>query len=485
MPIRLAQLERQYVRPDPNDRFPVHYGARATVAAIGSAMRYAEQGDRQTYVDVLRELLEGDPHAFSVLSKRFSSVANKPFDILPAKFGEDNEADRAGAELVAQFVREAIAQIPNWQTHCRGLLWGTFYGVSARELIWRRTNGDWLIDRLEFIHNRRLDYDEQFRLYVGDGYGNSTGVFPGDPQWEGKFFIFEPKLADEYPTREGLGRIIAYPMGFKRFAWRDMMVFVESRGKSLVDVEWKSGNSTTASAQDIEDAHGVAQKVASGLGAVAHSDAFSLSFKGQGSQSGTAGSNTPHTGLIDLCDAQESEAVLGGHLTTGTSKRGEGAQAETQSKDQDEIICVDGRAWDEAVQQFVVRPLVILNFGRAAADKYLPTYHTKVEPAEDDKLAMETVTGLVDKGVPVPTVWASERFGIPHAVPGDVVMSKDGTAVAYVAPVEKDPEDDEPEPVEPDEPASDTPPVMPDMEGDSTDAKDDSTQPDEGDGEDE
>jgi phage gp29-like protein len=474
MPIRISQLERQFVPYNPNDQYPLHHGARATVAAVGAAMRYSEQGYRSLWVDVLRELLEGDPHAFSILSKRFAAVANKPWDVLAAQVDEQNEREVEAATEVANFVRQAIAAIPLWQTHCRGMLWGNFYGASMRENMWKRRDGDWLIDRLEFVHTRRLDYDEEFRMYVTDGSGTSIGIYPRDPQWEGKFTVFEPRLSDEYPTREGLGRIIAFSMAFKRFGWRDLVAFVESRGKSLVDVAWKNGADSTASEPDINAAKDIVKKIAAGLGSCAHPDTFEINFKGQGSQSGATSSSTPHGSLIDLCDQQESEAVLGGHLTTGTQKRGEGAQASTQSDQQNELTMADGGAWDETVQSCVVRPLVVLNYGAAAAAKYLPTYHTKVEPPEDDELAMKTVSGLVDKGLPVKTSWASERFGIPHAEPGDVVLTKEGKAKLYSEP------EDEPEPTEPpsqpapenDEP---TPPMMqPDGEDDSEDDANDS-----------
>ncbi|MFA4901072.1 MAG: DUF935 family protein [Brevundimonas sp.] len=447
MPIRLAQLERQFVKVNPNDQYPIHYGARSTVAAVGSAMRYAEQGYRSLYVDVLRELLEGDPHAFSILSKRFAAVANKTWDLLPAQVDEQNEREVEASREVASFVRDAISAIPQWQTHCRGMLWGNFYGASLRENMWKRRDRDWMIDCLEFVHTRRLDYDSQFKMFITDGSGNSTGIFPRDPQWEGKFTIFEPRLSDEYPTREGLGRIIAFSMAFKRFAWRDLVVFVESRGKSLVDVTWKSGENPQAGAADVAAAETTAQKVAAGLGSVAHADTFSIDFKGQGSQSGATASQTPHGTLIDTCDQQNSEAVLGGHLTTGTQKRGEGAQAETQSGQQDELTMVDGGTWDDTVQACIVRPLVTLNYGAAIAAKYLPIYHTKVEPPEDDEMAMKTVTGLVDKGLPIPTIWTSDRFGIPHAAEGDVILAKSGIAKLYTAPEEpEEPEKGAPTP---------------------------------------
>lgn len=421
------------MRVDGNDMYPIHRGAQCTVEAVTTALQMCEQGSRQTYVDMLRELIEADPHCYAICRKLVAGIANAPCEWVPAKF-EENTADFDNAQMICDFVAHAVEGIPDWVTHKSNMLWGAITGVSCREIMWQTSPEGWLIASLEFIHTRRIAYDALFRPVFVDAFGNFSSIRPKDPAYRFKFWLFEAQLSDEYPTREGIGRVLVYWIAFKRFGAREFVGYVESRGKPLMDVSYNVGD-RVANEKEVEDALALAEAWSAGsTGGGAHPSTIEAKLIGPGSGAGTA-SETPHLAFIKLCNEEESKGVLGGTLTTQEGDRGARSLGDTQKKGEEDLVCVLAKMFDGTIKRDIVSALVELNFGPEAR-KYIPSHHSQVEPPEDDELAMKTVGGLSDRGQPIPAQWVAKRFGIPLAQPGDMILSKDGAIKLMKSPEE-------------------------------------------------
>jgi len=416
-----SKLTKQIVDWTLYEQFPSHWGAALTVAAVTSRLRNAEKGYRQEYVDMLSELLEGDPHAYAVLSKKYNAIANCEFELLPARVEPEEEEN---ARIVAGFVANSLHGTEGWRTSIAGMLWGDFYGVSAREILWERGVEEWKIVSLELIHSRRIQYDQRFRPYVTNSPALHSGILFDD--FPGKFVVFEPSLADEYQTRCGLGRVLAYFMAFKRFGVRDFLGYAERFGKPMPVARWTTsndGNPRPADEDDIATAYDIVRDIGRGSQpGAAIPDSIELDVFGASDNSMADG--IVHPVLIQLCNQEISKAVLGGTLSTDVGDTGGNrALGEVQSVGEWNNIAALARQLDETITHGVIWWLVALNFGEQYANKYLPTYHTIVEQGEDQALAADVLTTLYNVGLKIPVGWVYDRFGIPVPQEDEEVLS--------------------------------------------------------------
>lgn len=441
------------------DKFPNHFGVKATVARISAILKECEVGIRIRYVDLLREFIEGDPHAYSVLQTRANAVSGRPWTVMPAEV-EDERGQEVAIEI-ASFVERAIKAIPRWRQHVNGLLWSNAFGVSAREIIWKQgPNGEWLIERLDLVHSRRLAYDNEWKVRVinfdttqttptfdytsiGPSYDNTSfGIRLLD--YPGKFVIFEPMLCDEYPTREGLGRELMYWLSFKRFAVRDLISFVERFGKPYPDISWKTGREV-ADEEDILLAERVAKEYGVGtMAGVAHPDTLTILLEGNGSgkyTSGGSGENTPHKGIITLADEQISRLVLGQSYTTNDHQRGLGQSGDPFENTQQYIFRSDASQAEENINRDIIYWLVYLNFGEEACHKYLPHYLIEVDDPERELDFAKTVDLMVKNGHPVGAQWAAKHLGWDFPKDGELILGAMGNPRAFSADGDMEPLD--------------------------------------------
>lgn len=433
------------IAPITADRMPLHYGAATTVAAVTSVLRLQEQGYRLHFVDMLSELLEGDPHAQNCVLTRTNAVAGRPWEIAPAE--TQNEAEAKNAQVIADFVCAAIKAIPHWRQHMGGLLHAFVVGTTAREIMWKRgPRGEYLIDSLEFVHSRRLAYDWDWNL-VWTNYGQSNEGHPL-ADYPHKFIVFEWKGPEEYPTRQGLGRTLLYWLAFARFGVRELLTFVERFGKPYVDVEWAKGENEPADEDDIANAKDLAKRFGAGsMAGCAHPSTVKASLMGNGSSnagSGGSGESTPHKALKSLADEQVSKLVLGQAYTTNAGqKTGLGNSGDPFADASQVIYRSDAGQLECVIDEYVIKPLVLLNFGPEAVAKYLPHYRIEIEDPEDEKSVMDRIDMAVRVGYPMPTAFVSDRFGWPLPQEGDEVLAAAGLPRAYSVPEIGDDEPDD------------------------------------------
>lgn len=464
----MARLQKQVTEWTILDHAAAHWGAAMTIASVTSALRDYEYGYRETWADLLSELLEGDPHAHAVLKKCYSTIANAKFQIEPPEL--EDERDQHNAGVIADSVRATIQAIPNWRASVFQLVWGHFSGASALETLWGFDGAEWYVRKMLHVPTRRIDLDDFFRPYLSNGAARTGVLFEDHP---GKFLVYLPVVTGDVPTREGLGRIIAFYMAFKRWGVRDYLSYCERYGKPTPLATYKTGRDHAD-----EDDVALCENVVEGLGRGTMPgawipDTLTLDFADAASGSGsTSGKDrTVHQSLIDLCNAEISKAVLGNTLTTEVgSTGGNRSLGETQAKDQLENIAAIAKQIDEVITYNLVRWIVRLNFGEDAADKYCPQYVTKLEAPDDLKQASEVLETLVNIGLEVKRSDVHARFGWPMPQDGDDVLAK---APATVMPITE--QEDKPEVQE--DPADDD--DNPEDEGEDEDAPDDGTDDDE------
>lgn len=414
-PIGVSPQDGVLAPPPLVDRYPLVVGQSLTVSYLSSVFRLATTGYRQQIVDVLRELIENDPHLQSVVTKRITAVATGRFEINPFELDEQHE-DFAVAQEVCDLVKREIERIPNLVQTLQTLLWAIFYGVSCAEIIWSRDSDGWHVERLEFVHTRRIAWPDtqSWSAYIwdqGQVYGwkspwgtsaTNSGVFGLRLEdYPGKFVLFTPQLSADYPTREGLGRHTAVWAIFKRIGTRGAVSYLERFAKGFMDIAYATsddGNPREAQPEDKDLASQIGAALGPGSGSYAvHPDSIQIAPK---SFDGGTGVKLAWDHWIGLCDAQMSKVVLGGTLGTEVGHGGGNrALGEVQERSETDLEQYDAAALCECLRQQLFTWIVRLN--KPEALHLVPKASILISTEPDPKSLVELAEKMTNLGAPV------------------------------------------------------------------------------------
>lgn len=418
------------------DRYPTILGDRISIGYIGAIIRQCMSGYRQQWVDLLEELLVGEPHGYAVLEHRFNTVSGGRLGITPPELrpinGEPNpETDEA--KLIADDIASVVDAIPDRQKALNRLAWGLYYGVSGAENIYEYRADGWRVVALNFIHSRRIAYPDQNswrpRIWDQGSVSTSTDTNRSYPTTEmfgvrvddfpGKFIIFEACIRGDYPTREGLGLQLAYWIGLKGMAVRGAGQYVERFGKP-----WALGSYSTAQpnlpkrAATDEDIKALnAALAALGLGSLAGAalpDSVEINLQGPGLNSGSTG--ITHAELIALIDAQIEEVVLTTSGITTPGKNGTRSSREVMKEGTRETFRYDAQCLADTLKRDLVMPLVRL---RHPGKEHLCPNVSIFPNEEPNPLAiLELNTKAAASGLPVDADAVAKKIGV-ELVPRD------------------------------------------------------------------
>ena len=424
-----------------NERYPIVIGQGLTLSYVASTFRLCTTGYRQQYVDLLDELLEQDPHLFSVVQKRILSVANGRLEIYPAEI-EPNDSRTKRAKEIADFVRNDIRRIPDLTQNLAALLWGGYYGVSCAEKLWSRDSDGWHISGLGFVHTRRLAYPDyqSWALYIWDqgqvyGWTSPWGSTPTNSSifglkiadYPGKFIVYAPQQRGNYPTRDGYGRQTAIWALMKRIAGRGGSQYLERWVKPFMDLVWatqKDGKPREATKEDIALAMGAASALGPGsMSGWAHPDSVKLEPK----QGDTGKPKLTYKEWLDICNSEMSKAVLGTAIGTdhrGGGGLGGGGVAQAAERTEVDLEQYDATTLGQTLERDVGWWLTHLNY--PGEEDLAPRIIVNVDKGPDAKGIAELAKTLTSIGCPVDADNLAEDVGI-QLVPPE--LNPDGTQV--------------------------------------------------------
>lgn len=394
------------------DKYPIVIGPGLSLAYISSIFRLSLVGYRQQYVDLLDELLEKDPHAFSVLSKRILGAASGTVELVAAKV----EGQQAQADDIARACTEMLGALPCIEQTLAELSWATYHAIVGEEIHWARDGASWFPDRLSLVHSRRLAYPvagswdlyvwDQGQVLPNDYYGQAPtnkrtfGLRVAD--YPGKFIIHAPQIRGSYPTRNGLGRQIAYWLALKLVSTRGAPRYLERFANPWPEATYNTepkNEQRIASQDDIDKAR--AALTAMGAGSLAswvHPDTIKLDLR---TPDNGAASKLTFPDWIDICNAEVSKAVVGGTLTTEVgSAGGNRALGDVQKKGETALLNYDVKLLAATIKRDLITWMVKLNFpnaSRAMVPKVLIHSMDSQEPMAIIEKAVKAAAG----GIPV------------------------------------------------------------------------------------
>ncbi len=408
------------------DKYPLVIGPGLSLNYISSIFRMSLLGYRMQYVDLLDELLEKEPHGFAVLQKRVLSVAGGELRLTPAN-------DSRRAKLIAETCQAWIENIPDIEQHLSTLAWASYYAIAGCEIHWQRDGVNWVPERLSFIHSRRLSFpvSGSWDLYIWD----QGQMLTAQPQltngirglriddYPGKFIIHKPQIRGNYPTREGLGRQLAYWFALKAIASRGAPQYLERFARP-----WPEGTYSTAKGDqkpgraadtaDIAAAEAALRAMGAGtLTSWVHPDTVTLELK-----TPDAGKSAKVTfkEWIEICDEQISEVVLGNTLTTNVgSTGGNRALGDTQSKGEIKLYKHDARTLASSLKRDLLSWMVRLNWPKNWPE-CIPKVTLDVEDSVDPGILIERAAKAVDIGMPIDADELAEQAGLPLVQPDDI-----------------------------------------------------------------
>ncbi len=381
-----------------------------------SGLNTADLDPRQIWTDMVRdrgikhylEMEEKDGHFSSQLETRKEGVLSKPRRVIPA-------SDAASDMRIAEAVEDVLDQMADFDNTLYELLDALGKGVAIAEIMY------------EFEGREIRPFEQRFRPQGAFLFGESTGPQNGPLRInavgqdalilpENKFVVhsFRPHLGNRWGRP--LARRRFWPSWFKRQDIRQWLKFVE-KGTGTVIAKYPQGAKEDEKAMALQTAEAINDETA-----VAIASNFVIEILEHARQGKT---DTYQSLAENYANSEISKVVLGQVLTSSGSDKGSGSLAlgQVHNEVRQEKTEVDARSLMRVMNQQVIRPYVVLNFGpQVNAPRWVIDY----EEGEDLAQLSERDERLARIGVPLPVSYFHERYQLPEAEQDEPVVARRG-----------------------------------------------------------
>jgi len=386
------------------DSWREYAAAGLTPRKLAAMFVSADGGDVRQQAELFEQIEERDGHLIGETSKRKNVILAVDFTVAPA-------TDDARDARVADFVREFIDGVTDWEDCLVSLQDAVGKGYSALEIDWDVSSGQALPSSLEFVEQKRLLFTDP------KGYVRKTPVLMSDenpmgdeiPAWKVLFHRYGGKSG--HPTRSGIYRVCAWWFLFKNYAIKDWVTFCEVYGMPLRLGKYDSG----ASDEDRAALYAAISSLGSDAAGVI-SKATEIEFVE--TVRGTATGDL-YKALAEFGNREVSKALLGQTLSAEVGGGGSYAAAKTHEGVRLDLLKADSRAIASTVRSQLIRPIVGFNFGW---DTPVPKYEAPWEETEDLNNKALWIVKMLDRGLEMPVPWLRKEFKIPEPKQGEAVI---------------------------------------------------------------
>ncbi|ELI1839023.1 DUF935 domain-containing protein [Vibrio fluvialis] len=344
--------------------------------------------DPEAYMTLAEEMEERDLHYAAQLRTRKLAVSA----IVPTvEAYSDEEQDILMAERVREVMEDDM--IPELFFD---LLDGLGKGVSVVQILWNTRTMPWKPADYKWVDPRYLRQDQETLEEI---LLISESAPQGAPLEPYKFILHTPRSKSGSIWRNGLARLVSVMYMLKSYTARDWWAFAEVFGIPVRVGKYGAN----ASPDDIQTLVNAVSRIASDAGAV-----IPESMKLELIESATGkGGDILFEKMARWCDEQISKAVLGQTMTAddGSSR----AQATVHNEVRLEIAKWDARQLESSINEYLVKPFIILNWG---VQEHYPKVRIKVSEPEDLKMLVDSIIPLIDRGLKVPASAMRDKFGI-------------------------------------------------------------------------
>lgn len=378
------------------DKFSTYPSSGLTPERLATIFKEADTGDIFRQAELFGEMEEKDAHLGSILQTRRLAVTGCNLEITAA-------SDSAEDKKIADWAREALAWIENWDESLTDLLDAIGKGFAVSEIMWEVAEGKAWIREVKWRHQKRFTfYDPQTVLEYPRLLTDADPV-RGELLPPNKFIVHKYRARAGTASRAGLLRPCGWMYLFKNYGIKDWIVFAEVYGMPLRIGRYEPGASK-------DDKEVLRQAVAS-LGTDA-AGVISKATEIEFIESIKNAQGNIYELLVSFCDKQMSKAVLGQTATTEGTPGALGSE-QARADVRDDLKKADAKSLAKTLRMQLIRPLVGFNFGW---EKSIPNVVMQYEEEEDLQATATTYKTLVEAGFDgIPKSYVHEKFGIPEA----------------------------------------------------------------------
>jgi phage gp29-like protein len=392
--------ERQITSVELRDRYGDYPSRRLTPQKLSAIFTEADQGSVGRQAELFEEMLEKDLHLFSVMSTRISAVSKLDWEILPS-------GDDARARETADFVREAIEGLDDFEDNLKDILDAIGKGFAALEILWELQGGSHLPVKLQWAEQKKFNWINALYPRVR----TPANQWPGEELAPWKWVFHVHKTASGWAPRQGLLRRCAWWYIFRNYAVKDWVAFAEIFGQPLRVGKYD----VSASETDKETLLRAVRELGSDAAAII-SKATDIEFVE--AQARTSGKSI-YESLMDYGAAEMSKGVLG-HSAAADSTPGKLGNEQQATSVRRDIAEDDAEQIMKTLRRDLVRPIVIFKFG---PDTPLPWFKLKYEPEEDKKAEADLYSVHLHNGFPVSIESYAAKFNLPVPKDGEVLLN--------------------------------------------------------------
>jgi len=391
------------------DRWSNYPSGGLTPQSLATIFKEADNGDVVRQAELFEEMEEKDTHLFSELQTRKNAVTGLDYDVAP--FSESAEDKK-----IRDFIADCVFGLDSFEEALLDLLDAIGKGYSLAELLWRIDGGRAVIDRIAWVHAKKVLFYERGaanqwqKSYEVPKILTEAQPINGEAMPAFKLVYHRYKARSGYDTRAGLLRVCAWMYLFKNYGVKDWVAFAEVFGMPLRLGKYDAG----ASKEDKDALRAAIYSLGADAAGIISKNTeieFVESIKG-------TGTINIYEALAAFCDKQMSKAILGQTATTeGTP--GKLGNEDAQDRVRHDLVKADCEALSSTIRRQIIRPLVGYNFGW---DKPLPWFKILYERAEDLAQLMTVYKGASEIGQPISQEHVSERFKIPLPAKGETPL---------------------------------------------------------------
>ncbi len=365
-----------------------------------------------------RELEMKDVDVANGLDTLKGTVIERPHDVQPAD-------SSPLAEEVAQFVRDQIAGIPNFEGMLDTLLDAPGYGFSVQELMFDTSMGQaQLLDIKDcpqelFLFGNRYEPQIGPLQFLTSPYASTGTLVP-----ENKFLIYSYRPRSRDRMGRPLLRDIFWESWFKRNMQSMWMRYAE-KGPGTAVVRYQDSDDQAAKQQAAD----IAQMIVD-----LPSLAVPQGFEYDKELLTIARSLSPDV-FEHLYEALQKNIVrrlLGETLTSFGGDGGKGTQAlgEVHSDTLEKKSIGICKAAASVVNRQLIRPLVLWNYGPKAP---MPSWGWEIKQAEDLTQRLNRDKILQGMGLPYTEQYLRATYNVPAPEPTDTIVGPNPNTPAIPA----------------------------------------------------
>ncbi len=405
-------------------------GGGLTPAQVSGILREADSGDMRRLVDLGNDMRQKDGHLQGILSQVEEAIGELEWKIVPPESAKAR--DKRAAKFVEGALRSCKGEMDNpipsdLSSLIAHIVGGFFYSYSVSEIRWVKRADGYIVPAAFTNHSpRRFGFRQSDSALVWRDDGMDFNGVEFKKLYPNRFVVGMPRVTGDVRVREGLIRVLVWAALFRNWSITDWLRTAELSWKP-----WRLGKfkKDKASDEDISGLNNVLTQLSTNGSAILPDSTEVQVFWPQGD---AGGGRKTHGELFDVVGREMSKATLGQTDTVDGSRSTGYAQTKVMSEAEKRRIRSRARFVASIITRDVVRPMVMMNFGKGVA---VPDFVFVMSDPVDIQRFADGVSKLVGAGANVTQAYVRDQVGMPEPTAKDDLLKPAATTQPASPPV--------------------------------------------------